>query len=78
VFQFVIEKEFICGLLDRFPPLFAGFPFDDGCGAPTGVFAKGCVETEGFILAPQVGLEPTTLRLTAAWCPEGQCIEPET
>jgi len=29
VFHFVIEKEFICGLLDRFPSLFAGFPFDD-------------------------------------------------
>jgi hypothetical protein len=29
VFQFVIEEEFICCLLDRFPPLFAGFTFDD-------------------------------------------------
>lgn len=29
VFQFVIEKEFICCLLDRFPLLFAGFLFDD-------------------------------------------------
>ena len=25
----------------------------------------GCVETKGLVLAPQVGLEPTTLRLTA-------------
>src|SRR6478672_9421520 len=31
----------------------------------TGVFCKGYVEKEGLNLAPQVGLEPTTLRLTA-------------
>jgi len=36
-----------------------------GRGAATGVFSRGCVETKGFELAPQVGLEPTTLRLTA-------------
>ena len=30
-----------------------------------GVFCKGYVEKEGVVLAPQVGLEPTTLRLTA-------------
>src|ERR1039457_3993464 len=30
-------------------------------GAATSVFCKGCIEK----LAPQVGLEPTTLRLTA-------------
>ena len=36
-----------------------------GRGAATGVFGRGCVETKGFELAPQVGLEPTTLRLTA-------------
>src|ERR1017187_5958321 len=32
---------------------------------PTGAFCRGYVETKGLILAPQVGLEPTTLRLTA-------------
>jgi hypothetical protein len=30
-----------------------------------GAFSKTCVENEGVGLAPQVGLEPTTLRLTA-------------
>src|SRR5713101_1470005 len=34
---------------------------------------KGSPGSERNSLAPQVGLEPTTLRLTAAWCPEGQC-----
>ncbi len=29
VLQFVVEKEFICGLLNRLPLLFAGFPFDN-------------------------------------------------
>jgi hypothetical protein len=29
VFQCVVDKEFICCLLDRFPPLLAGFLFDD-------------------------------------------------
>jgi len=33
--------------------------------AATGVFCTGCVENEGLVLAPQVGLEPTILRLTA-------------
>src|ERR1017187_1344724 len=36
-----------------------------GRGSATGVFSRGCVENKGLILAPQVGLEPTTLRLTA-------------
>src|ERR1039457_7444013 len=36
-----------------------------GRGAATGVFSSGYVETKGLVLAPQVGLEPTTLRLTA-------------
>src|SRR5664280_1967372 len=36
-----------------------------GRGAATGVFSRGYVETKGLKLAPQVGLEPTTLRLTA-------------
>ena len=30
-----------------------------------GVTSSSCVENTGFVLAPQVGLEPTTLRLTA-------------
>ena len=30
-----------------------------------GDVSKACVENTGFILAPQVGFEPTTLRLTA-------------
>ena len=25
----VLDKELVCRLLDRFPPLFAGFLFDD-------------------------------------------------
>jgi hypothetical protein len=33
--------------------------------AVNGVFTRTCVENRGFILAPQVGFEPTTLRLTA-------------
>ena len=33
--------------------------------ATNGVLSKRCVENKGLILAPQVGLEPTTLRLTA-------------
>src|ERR1019366_10053107 len=33
--------------------------------ATTGVFTRGYVEKEGLKLAPQVGFEPTTLRLTA-------------
>ncbi len=33
VFCFVIEKKFICCLLDRFPLLFAGFLFDDLAGS---------------------------------------------
>ena len=36
-----------------------------GRAATTGVFCKGYVEKKGLKLAPQVGLEPTTLRLTA-------------
>src|SRR5690242_10795475 len=36
-----------------------------GHTSATGVFCKGYVEKEGLKLAPQVGLEPTTLRLTA-------------
>ena len=43
----------------------SGFQARLGRRAPTGVSARGCVETEGLDLAPQVGLEPTTLRLTA-------------
>ena len=31
----------------------------------TGVSSNGCVENKGVKLAPQVGFEPTTLRLTA-------------
>src|SRR3954447_14072097 len=31
----------------------------------TGVFCRGYVENTGVKLAPQVGFEPTTLRLTA-------------
>ena len=33
--------------------------------AASNVFSTACVETAGVRLAPQVGLEPTTLRLTA-------------
>ena len=33
--------------------------------ALSGVFSRTCVEYKGLILAPQVGLEPTTTRLTA-------------
>src|ERR1019366_207947 len=36
-------------------------------GATTGVFSKRCVGNKGLRLAPQVGFEPTTLRLTAEW-----------
>src|ERR1039458_7486144 len=36
-----------------------------GTRRPTRVFSRGYVENEGLKLAPQVGLEPTTLRLTA-------------
>src|ERR1035441_3847996 len=36
-----------------------------GHGWATGVFCRGYVENKGDILAPQVGFEPTTLRLTA-------------
>ena len=36
-----------------------------GRAAPTGVFCRGYVENKGDVLAPQVGFEPTTLRLTA-------------
>src|ERR1039458_5295569 len=36
-----------------------------GHNAATGVFSRGYVENKGDILAPQVGFEPTTLRLTA-------------
>src|ERR1035437_9487251 len=38
-----------------------------GCGAATGAFSRGYVENKGDSLAPQVGFEPTTLRLTAEW-----------
>ena len=41
---------------------FAGLTW---AGGATGVFSMACVEKEGLSLAPQVGLEPTTLRLTA-------------
>jgi hypothetical protein len=34
-------------------------------GATKGVSSNGCVGNMGLSLAPQVGLEPTTLRLTA-------------
>ena|SRR5579862_4401630 len=30
-----------------------------------GVSSRSCVEKKGLVLAPRVGLEPTTLRLTA-------------
>ena len=36
-----------------------------GRGSATGVLSRGYVETKGDNLAPQVGFEPTTLRLTA-------------
>jgi len=36
-----------------------------GRGAATGAFCRGYVENKGDGLAPQVGFEPTTLRLTA-------------
>ena len=36
-----------------------------GRSGTTGVLCRRCVEKEGLRLAPQVGLEPTTLRLTA-------------
>src|ERR1039458_8505406 len=36
-----------------------------GHNAATGVFCRGYVDNKGDILAPQVGFEPTTLRLTA-------------
>ena len=36
-----------------------------GRASASGVLCKGYVEKEGLKLAPQVGLEPTTLRLTA-------------
>src|ERR1035437_1920907 len=36
-----------------------------GRSAANGVFSRGYVENKGLKLAPQVGLEPTTLRLTA-------------
>src|SRR5665213_2247041 len=32
---------------------------------PNGVLCKACVEKKPVVLAPQVGFEPTTLRLTA-------------
>src|SRR5258708_2459279 len=35
------------------------------CYEATGVVSRRCVERRDFSLAPQVGLEPTTLRLTA-------------
>ena len=38
---------------------------ESGRTAVNGVSSNGCVENKGVILAPQVGLEPTTLRLTA-------------
>jgi hypothetical protein len=34
------------------------------CRAENGAFTRTCVETEGLVLSPQVGREPTTLRLT--------------
>ena len=36
-----------------------------GRGAATGVFCREYIEKKGLNLAPQVGFEPTTLRLTA-------------
>ena len=36
-----------------------------GTRLANGVFCKGYVENTGLGLAPQVGFEPTTLRLTA-------------
>ena len=38
-----------------------------GRSAATVVFSRGYVETKGLNLAPQVGLEATTLPLTAEW-----------
>ena len=40
--------------------------------------SKGCVETKGLYLAPQVGLEPTTLRLTAEPLVAASCCKYET
>jgi hypothetical protein len=34
-------------------------------GSTTSVFSMECIETKGVEVAPQVGFEPTTLRLTA-------------
>src|ERR1035438_59944 len=42
-----------------------GFQRRLGAGGPRGVLSKACIENKGVILAPQVGFEPTTLRLTA-------------
>ena len=36
-----------------------------GRGMATGVFCRGYVENKGVNVAPQVGFEPTTLRLIA-------------
>src|SRR5260370_14494363 len=36
------------------------------CDAPCGVLWTGCVGIKGVSLAPQVGFEPTTIRLTAS------------
>ena len=38
-----------------------------GRGATTGVFSREYVETKEVSVAPQVGFEPTTIRLTAEW-----------
>jgi hypothetical protein len=42
-----------------------GFQPRLGRSAPSGLLSSTCIENKGFILAPQVGFEPTTLRLTA-------------
>jgi len=48
-------------------PRMGNFQFrpNRGRGAATGMYARVCIETKGLVPAPQVGLEPTTLRLTA-------------
>src|SRR4051812_11860931 len=44
----------------------SSFEVRSGHAPAKGVFSMACVENEGVRLAPQVGFEPTTLRLTGA------------
>ena len=56
--RFVFDQEFVCRLLDRFPPLFAGFLFEDLAVALLQSLALAALLLDGLRLARRAGGAP--------------------